>query len=175
FGLRAPVLEFCAREREGDSLLFACGQRDAFETFELADGTRCAACLLMDVELHDLVSSTIACVLDVDRDIHLSIGFHGWRAEFQVREGEVRVAESEAKGEERQAGVIPISRFEIGCGFGSLREVVRVIERRLPGGTRPGYREFSGGSAVARKRVGDSVAAFAARVPGFEYRGYARR
>src|ERR1019366_2829834 len=65
--LRAPVAEFGRAEGEGDRLRLTRLECETLEALQFAHGTRVAAGLLMNVELHHLVTRNRARVGHVGR------------------------------------------------------------------------------------------------------------
>ena len=86
----------------------------------------------MNVELGDGVACAGAGVCHVHADFDLPAVYAGlFCAQLQIVVGEFCVAQAVAERVERRAGDVPVARFEVGGGFGSLRQIVVVVERQL--------------------------------------------
>src|SRR6516165_386099 len=135
-----------------NSLLPARGESDSLKSFQLPDRPRGAARTLMYVQLHHRISVTLTRVRylrrDLDRSTDVRRGCHG-----EMVEAERRVAQAVAERIQRSALDVPVTGLEIGCRLGKLGEVVVVVDRHLPGGARPAYRQVTRGIGVAEQNV----------------------
>src|SRR5580658_5355332 len=122
----------------------------------------------MNVELGDFIGRGHACVFQIDADFDSFAWLDFGAAELEIRKAKCGIAEAVAEGIEGRASFVPIALALI---LRSLRGVVRVIDRQLPGIARPRERKLAAWDGVAKKKTGNSVAALRAGIPDVQDSG----
>src|SRR5579859_7816057 len=164
---RGPELQLIGAQLEMNCLLCAWGKVHPLETFQLPHGARGAAGTLVNVELDHGIAQAAAGVGYIHGRVQSRAHFRLGLAELQVVESKRCIAQAESEGVEGGAQNIPVARGEIGGVFGTLGEVVVVVERELPGTARPAYGQVTGRIGIAEQDVRYAVAALTSRIPGF--------
>src|SRR3954453_9414629 len=159
-------------EGERDGLLLTGCERHALEAAQPPHRLGEARHRIVDVELDDLVALGPGDVLHVDRGPHAPVARHPPRAQAQVRDLELAVAEPVTEHVLRVAAVdVAVARVVLRARVARVtRVLVVVVDRHLADAARERDRQLAAGVDVAEHHVGDRVASLHAGEPRLEDR-----
>ena len=137
-------------------------QMDALETLQFLDRTADAGLHVADVELHDLVGITAACIRNGHRGIDTPVTRHLATTETHAAILEGGIAQTIAKRIERIVADIEIVALILEITVGSLchrtaRVEMIVIKRNLSYRLWHGDGKFAGRRLVAEEHIGNGI------------------
>src|SRR5204863_6063164 len=136
------------RQGKFEPSLFSCPQCDALKSLQLFDGPRDAGGDVSNIELHDLITGPSSGVLDFNTDSQRQRKVR-FRADLQVAETKLRVAESVSKRIEwRPASVKVFRRVFVSRISRPARIHVIVIKWFLAHAAGKGHRQLASGVCI---------------------------